>query len=58
MPRIVTRKRQYVCDLRHYPKPKYARMKSMADTIVANAIRIGLSVHANSPTPGDGNYSC
>ena len=27
----------------------------MADTIVANAIKIGLSIRADSPTPDDGN---
>jgi len=30
-------------------------MESVADTIVANAIKIGLSVCADSPTPGVGN---
>jgi len=55
MPRISTRKRQYTRNLRDCPKPKCARMESMADTIVTNAIKIGLSVCADSPTPGDGN---
>ena len=48
MPRISTRKRQHTHDLCHCPKPKCAKMKSMADTIVANAIRIGLSVRTDS----------
>ena len=58
MPRLATRKRQYTRNVRQcHPVSKCARMaNTMADTIVANAARIGLFVSCDFPTPGDGNY--
>ena len=58
MLRIATRKRHYTHDLRQLnncTRPKCASMESIADTIVDNARRIGLSVCADLHTPGDVN---
>ena len=57
MPRLATRKRQYTRNVRQcHAVSKCARMaNTMADTIVANAARIGLFVSCDFPTPVDGN---